>query len=209
MAEENKSINEVLAPVEKIVEALKELQNDIDFLPPYREEVVKGCAEEIRRLYALNDEAIKNASDTNSPEFQIIRVRQTMMDRLKRCCLAYLNERIRRIKEFKWTHAGALSTVLQANMSDKERVWLKEYTGSLFSYQQNIGRTEDDDTDGVNLTEAVNPPRSNLVPVCVLKDYGDIETIDGAIVIMKEKTVHCIPRIDIEPLIRKDIIKLV
>ncbi|CAD5210062.1 unnamed protein product [Bursaphelenchus xylophilus] len=213
MTEENKNgSDEILTPIDKIIETIKELQSDLEFLPPFRDDVVTVCVEEIKRLYELNDEAIQNTRNTtnsaDSPEFQIIRIRQEMMERIKRTTYAYLNERIKRIKEFKWTHAGALSSVFQANMSDKEKLWLKEYTGSLFSFQQNIGKAVDEETDGVNLIDAMYPPKNNLVPVSVLHDYGEIETIDGVVVVMKAKTVHCIPRIDIEPLIRKEIIRL-
>lgn len=74
-------------------------------------------------------------------------------------------------------------------MSAEEKVWMREYQGNLFKFQQIIGGNEDEETDGVNLIDAMNPPKTNLVTIRVVQEYGPFETYDGIVVILKNKTI--------------------
>lgn len=141
---------------------------------------------------SLNESGVEERAQAT----QLFQVRQAMIERLKRCCMAYMHERMMRLKNMKWKLGGGFSPEMLANMSAEEKVWLKDYTGCLFVFQQNVGVEEGDEDPvdgGVNLTTAMYPPKTTLAQVRVLKEYGDFETSDGVRLILRNKTLVRLP----------------
>ncbi|KAI6203091.1 hypothetical protein M3Y94_00516500 [Aphelenchoides besseyi] len=187
---------------EQAAQLLRELRTNPDFLPPYRANVIQQCIEEIQRLHDLNVQDLQSAQDTSGTNDMAIvtSYRHVIINRIKRCCCAYVNERLHRLKEIRWRDAGKLTSEVQANISEEELRWFQAYNQALFKYQMDIGG------DGVNLLTLIHPPKTTLIQVVAKEDYGEFETSDGLSVILKKERVYSIPRKDCETLVKKGVL---
>ncbi len=91
-------------------------------LPPYEEEKVRRCIEEMKVLFDENrrDVAIlrppsqgaSSADDStvggNENLIQAVLIRHATMERLKRCLLAYHHTRLMQIKELRWQYGAVI-----------------------------------------------------------------------------------------------------
>lgn len=94
-------------------------------LPSYNEEKIRLCLEEMRTLYEANhrDVAlvsnISSASSSSHPDetnkIQSVLVRHAVLERNKRCLLAYHYARLMQIKELRWKFGTVLPKGWQIN----------------------------------------------------------------------------------------------
>ncbi|EGG24742.1 hypothetical protein DFA_02986 [Cavenderia fasciculata] len=172
---------------EKAIEILRELRRS-ESLPLYNEAAIKKTIDEIRALEREfneyndddgdddNDNYSSHHYDKSKSPYNI--VLKTSVDRNKRCILAYLNERLERIKEFRWNSgSGVLDSHFKEHMSVNEIQFFTNHDKLLAEYHQNIG---------MDLTVDINqPPKDLLIEVRVIKEFGEVILNSGATVNLK------------------------
>ncbi|CAK5029367.1 unnamed protein product [Meloidogyne enterolobii] len=205
-------------------ELVQSLHDNPDVLPPYNKKLVDKCAKQIIDLYNENVRSfmdLKSKTDGSNKEnedqvFQLVRIRQVAIDQIKRCTCAYINERMKRIKNMRWKCGGQIPEKVKNNMSEHEHKWLKNYNEITFEFQNEFGKEDEENEgeeinggDGVNLFNYVDPPDKLIVKVRALKDSGQFETSDGITVVLAKGAVHLLPRQDCENLVRKGVLEYV
>ena len=65
------------------------------------------------------------------------------------------------------------------------------------------------DGAGVDLMSDLQPPRSLYIEVRCKQDYGELETDDGELIVLKRNTQHFLPRLQCEPLIKLGVLEYV
>lgn len=132
----------------------------------------------------------------------LIGFRHASLQRNKRCLLAYLYNRLERIKEMRWQFGPTLPADIKEALCEPEVQWFNAYSKNLATYMRSIG-----DGLGVNLTGDLKPPKSLYVEVRCLTDYGKFELDDGEVILFKKNSQHYLPRVECEPLIRQGILQ--
>lgn len=157
---------------------------------------VRQVAAEIKELLEPMLEIInKNRTELQHDPSLIagVVVYHRSIQRNKRCALAYLMNRLRRIQDYRW-EAGTVATAhLAENMSGLESHFLAQYNKILGQYC---------DTVELDLTADVQPPRDLYIEVRVLRDCGSVLTDSGPVA-LKPGTAHFLKRSDVEHLIRQ------
>jgi len=130
-------------------------------------------------------------------------IRHQSILRNKQCLLAYTNERMRRIKNLRWTIGRKLPEHIEANLSDSERQFFADYDANLRQYIGDISGLTD-----LDLTIDMLPPKDPWIEVRVLKDAGrDIATEHSGVRNFRKNTMHFLDRRDAEPLINQGILE--
>lgn len=114
------------------------------------------------------------------------------IQRNKRCALAYLYNRLRRITTYRWQAGPSAASHLADNMSPNETKFLADYNRLLTSYAAELD---------LDLTADPQPPRDLYVEVRVNRDCGSVLTDSGPVA-LKPGTAHFLKRSDVEHLIR-------
>lgn len=122
---------------------------------------------------------------------------ETIM-RNKRCGLAYLNERMRRIEKAWWEVGTVIPDEFRENLSPQEAKYFGEYDKLVSDYM--------DDADTLLTVDQV-PPKELFVEVRALADVGEVMT-DSGVVHLKKNTAHLVRRSDAELLIRQGVVEL-
>jgi len=60
---------------------------------------------------------------------------------------------------------------------------------------------------GIDLTQNTSPPKSLYIEVRCILDYGEFETEDGTVILLKKNSQHYLPTSQIEHLIRQGILE--
>lgn len=115
------------------------------------------------------------------------------IERNKRCALAYLMNRLRRIQEYRWDTGASAATHLADSLSGPESAFLNDYNKILGKYCDQVE---------LDLTADRKPPRDLYIEVRVLRDCGSVMTDAGAVT-LKPGTAHFLKRADVEHLIRQ------
>lgn len=132
----------------------------------------------------------------------IISLRHMAFERNKRCLIAYLYNRLRRIRQLRWEFGSVLPAEVRANLGNGEFIWFTKYCKRLASYMETIG----EDT-GLNLTQDMKPPKSLYIEVRCLTDFGKFELDTGEVVLLRKNGVHLLPRSQCESLIRQGVLE--
>ncbi|XP_008556431.1 DNA replication complex GINS protein PSF1 [Microplitis demolitor] len=188
-------------------EALKlitelELSEDIK---PFNENLVRKVMDEMQSLYEANLEDVNTTvsdSDDSASRYMSVQLRHAALNRNKRCLLAYVYNRMRRLRQARWEFGSILPPEISVNMLSLETQWFQAYNKSLATYMRSIG-----DNQGLNLTVDMVPPKSLYIEVRCLVDYGKFELDDGQVITLKENTHHLLPRAQCEPLVRQGILE--
>lgn len=128
--------------------------------------------------------------------------RHALIQRNKRCVLAYLHNRLQKIKTMRWQFGPIIPADIQSTLCEPERDFFNNYSVILGNYMRSIG-----DGTGINLTEDTKPPKSLFVVVRCLTDFGKLELEDGEVILLKKNSQHYLPRTQCEPLIRQGILQ--
>lgn len=175
-----------------------------DTLQKYNDGLVRAIIREQRQLESLVDSA-QNPDGTPSNDMVLY---IAIINRNKRCLLAYHNHRIERLKELFWAAGGALHLILstsantaangqpsadiRAKLSPHEVDFLRAYSESVLMYSKSL------DVD--LFPPIVNPPKDLHVTVRVARECGVIQTEVGAIDFKKGHRYQ-VRRSDVEHLI--------
>lgn len=132
----------------------------------------------------------------------LLQFRHDSLQRNKRCLLAYLYNRVQRIKQMRWEFGATLPDDIKETLCEPEIQWFNNYSKMLATYMRSIG-----DGVGLNLTEDLKPPKSLYVEVRCVMDYGKYELEDGGVILLKKNSQHYLPRVECEPLIRQGVLQ--
>jgi GINS complex subunit 1 len=155
----------------------------------------------MQMLYA---EALKT-KDTNSdleslrsPEvYASMYMMFESIQRNKRCMLAYIMARVKRLQTLRWDVGAVLPPELKANLSSQENVFFSQYNKNPTTYQKKVG---------IDLSADLHPPKELFIQVRCLKEHGEIFTENGSIKLEKG-TQHFVRRSDVELLIRQGVLQ--
>jgi len=188
---------------EKVFELIKELKRSPEGqLPPYNEDVIRQVLEEMKVLFEENQKEVAASVDGEQGLFSGVQLRHASLERNKRCLLAYIYNRALKLKEFRWEIGSVLPEEVKLNLAEQENKWFAEYNKSVATYMMSIG-----DGLGIDLTQNTSPPKSLYIEVRCILDYGEFETEDGTVILLKKNSQHYLPTSQIEHLIRQGILE--
>ncbi|XP_077191500.1 DNA replication complex GINS protein PSF1 [Paroedura picta] len=188
---------------EKAIELIRELHRASDGqLPAFNEDGIRQVLEEMKALYEQNQADVNEAKSGHSELIPTIKVRHCSLLRNRRCIVAYLYDRLLRIRALRWEYGSVLPNVVRFHMSAEEMEWFNQYKKSLATYMRSLGGGE-----GLDLTQDIKPPKSLYIEVRCLKDYGEFEIDDGTTILLKKNSQHFLPRWKCEQLIRQGILE--
>ncbi|CAI8043621.1 DNA replication complex GINS protein PSF1 [Geodia barretti] len=187
---------------EKALELVRELKRSQDGnLPPYNEDGIRQVVEEMRALFEQNQLEVRATTDGERGLLSGIQLRHACLERNQRCLLAYVHHRMTRIRDYRWQTGSVLPPSFRLSLCEQEIQWFTHYNRSLATYMRSIAPT------GLDLTQHLQPPKSLLVEVRCLEDYGEFEMEDGTVVLLHKNTQHYLPRSQCEPLIRQGVLE--
>ena len=187
---------------EKALELLRELKRSRPgTLPPYNEDTVRQVLEEMNSLFEKNQQEVRATTDNEEGLFAGIQLRHACLERNQRCLLAYVYNRMLKVKDYRWEMGSVLPRDFRLNLCEQEVQWFNRYNKSLASYMKSLGST------GLDLTQYTQPPKSLYIEVRALQDYGDFETDDGVVVQLKKHSQHYLLRSQCEHLIKQGVLE--
>lgn len=170
----------------KLVTESKRAQN-LDQLPLYQDELVRGIVRETKELERVAD-ALSNNMDTDRSEQGQLFVTHLCMRRNKRCLLAYERLRAEKLDQMAWDN---LEPVIK---NHNELEYFKHYSELLINYKS--------DFPEIDLTGSLEPPSDVFIDVRVLKDAGEIQTEYGVFNLTKDSQFF-VRKADVERLIQQ------
>ncbi|XP_070597693.1 DNA replication complex GINS protein PSF1 [Erythrolamprus reginae] len=188
---------------EKATELVRELYRASDGqLPAFNEDGIRQVLEEMKALYEQNQIDVNEAKSGHSELITAIKFRHCSLLRNRRCIVAYLYDRLLRLRALRWEYGSVLPNVVRFHMSADETLWFNQYKKSLATYMRSLGGG-----DGLDLTQDIKPPKNLYIEVRCLKDYGEFEIDDGTTILLKKNSQHFLPRWKCEQLIRQGILE--
>ena len=100
--------------------------------------------------------------------------------------------------EMRWQFGPVLPPEVRSHMCEPEIAFFNQYNKDLAAYMRTVG-----DGAGIDLTIDQAPPKSLYIQVRCLRDYGELQTDDGTILVLKKNTQHFLPRTQCEQLIQQ------
>ncbi|XP_005293597.1 DNA replication complex GINS protein PSF1 [Trachemys scripta elegans] len=171
-------------------------------LPAFNEDGIRQVLEEMKALYEQNQADVNEAKSGRSDLIRTIKFRHCSLLRNRRCVVAYLYDRLLRIRALRWEYGSVLPNDLRFHMSAEETEWFNQYKKSLATYMRSLGGEE-----GLDLTQDMKPPKSLYIEVRCLKDHGEFEIDDGITILLKKNSQHFLPRWKCEQLIRQGVLE--
>eukprot|EP01135_Chromosphaera_perkinsii_P005321 Nk52_evm2s343 gene=Nk52_evmTU2s343 len=169
-------------------------------LPVYNNDTVRKVIEEICALYNEIHSTISNEDrEALKSPFVACRliVHHSSISRNKRCLLAYLLERLKRIQKIRWEYGPVLPKhIKESSLSADEIEFFKKYSHNLNMYMKTVK---------LDLTSDLQPPKCLYVEVRCLVDHGEIQTENG-VVNLTQNSQHYLRKKDVEPLIKQGIL---
>ncbi|XP_015667651.1 DNA replication complex GINS protein PSF1 [Protobothrops mucrosquamatus] len=188
---------------EKATELVRELYRASDGqLPAFNEDGIRQVLEEMKALYEQNQIDVNEAKSGHSELITTIKFRHCSLLRNRRCIVAYLYDRLLRLRALRWEYGSVLPNAVRFHMSADEVLWFNQYKKSLATYMRSLGGG-----DGLDLTQDIKPPKNLYIEVRCLKDYGEFEIDDGTTILLKKNSQHFLPRWKCEQLIRQGILE--
>ncbi len=185
---------------EKALELLRELRRTREgTLPPFKEDVIRQIIEEMRTLFEQNQLEVRATTDGEQGLFSGIQLRHACLERNQRCLLAYVYNRLTKIRDYRWEVGSVLPPDFKLCLCEQEVQWFNSYNRSLASYMRRIG--------GIDLTQYMQPPKSTYIEVRCVRDGGELETEDGTVIRLKPDSQHYLPRAQCEHLIQQGILE--
>ncbi|XP_060239092.1 DNA replication complex GINS protein PSF1 isoform X1 [Meriones unguiculatus] len=170
---------------------------------PRQEDGLRQVLEEMKALYEQNQSDVNEAKSAGRGDLiPTIKFRHCSLLRNRRCTIAYLYDRLLRIRALRWEYGSVLPNALRFHMSAEEMEWFNHYKKSLATYMRSLGGDE-----GLDITQDVKPPKSLYIEVRCLKDYGEFEVEDGTSILLKKNSQHFLPRWKCEQLIRQGVLE--
>ncbi|TDH70726.1 hypothetical protein CCR75_004228 [Bremia lactucae] len=117
--------------------------------------------------------------------------------RNKRCLIAYIHYRMKKIKALRWEIGTIIPAQLAENLSQNETQFLNKYDQLLTDYMANFE---------LDLSSDLKPPKELYIEVRVLRDCGELMTESG-LVNLEVHSQHFLRRVDVEQLIRQGLLE--
>jgi GINS complex subunit 1 len=186
----------------KAIALLREAKRNAAELTAYDDEAIQATVDEIKALnretIVIQEEHERDALGTPYVASNIL-VHFSSARRNKRCVLALLMHRVRLIEELRWSlGTTVLPRGVKGNLHRFEIEFFNAYTTLLANYMRSL--------DNLDLTTSDVPPKALKIQVRVLKDFGQLTTLDGKITLQKG-TVHFVKRADVENLVRQGVVE--
>jgi len=188
---------------DKALELIRELDRTKNAqLPPFNEDVIRQVLEEMSALFEHNQNDANATAAGDFEKFNGIQLRHATLQRNKRCLLAYLYNRIMRIRGMRWEFGSILPANIRSSMCEPEIQWFNKYNKNLAQYMRSLGEGH-----GLDLTQDTKPPKNLYIEVRCLQDYGEFEMDDGDTVVLQRNTTHFLPMAQCQHLIRQGILQ--
>ncbi|EDV38922.1 uncharacterized protein Dana_GF25042 [Drosophila ananassae] len=192
---------------DKAFELLKELERSSQTIPAFDDDGVRQVLEEIKAIF---EENVAQASTYNTSGdrslWPLLNFRHAALQRNKRCLLAYLYERCRRIKALRWEFGPIIPADIKQTLCEPEVQFFNSYSKSLAAYMCSAGYSQGAG-QGLDLTNNLRPPKSLYIEVRCMEDYGKFELDDGEVIHLKKNSQHYLPRAQVESLVRQGILQ--
>lgn len=186
----------------KSVTLLRELKTST-WLPQYNDRVIKEVAEEIMRDTREMKALVQDHEDLEEVPAEVasgLCLFNELMERNRRCLLAYLSFRLDRIEELRFEVGRMVPAEKLEKLHDYEKHYLHIYNTILDKYMK---RYVPNCKELLDLTADAEAPEDMNVQVRVKAgDIGDIVTTDSGVLRLKKGYVHYVKRTDVEHLIR-------
>ncbi|XP_021107831.1 DNA replication complex GINS protein PSF1 isoform X2 [Heterocephalus glaber] len=142
---------------EKAMELVRELHRAPEGqLPAFNEDGIRQVLEEMKALYEQNQSDVNDAKSGGRGDLiPTIKFRHCSLLRNRRCTVAYLYDRLLRIRALRWEYGSVLPSALRFHMSAEEMEWFNQYKKSLATYMRSLGGAE-----GLDITQDMKPPKS-------------------------------------------------
>ncbi|XP_055840950.1 DNA replication complex GINS protein PSF1-like [Episyrphus balteatus] len=188
---------------DKAFELIKELERASQTIPPFDDDGVRQVLEEIKAIFEENCTQANNYSTTGDRTlWPLLNYRHAALQRNKRCLLAYLYQRLQKIKAVRWEFGPIIPADIKESLCEPEVNFFNCYSKSLATYMRSIG-----DGQGLDLTGDLRPPKSLYIEVRCIEDYGKFELEDGEVILLRKNSQHYLPRSQVESLIRQGILQ--
>ncbi|XP_074844518.1 DNA replication complex GINS protein PSF1 isoform X2 [Carettochelys insculpta] len=113
---------------ERAVELVRGLHRAADgHLPAFNEDGIRQVLEEMKALYEQNQADVNEAKSGQSDLIPTIKFRHCSLLRNRRCVVAYLYDRLLRIRALRWEYGSVLPSDLRFHMSAEEVRCLKDH----------------------------------------------------------------------------------
>jgi len=186
------------------LELIKELDRHKGKLPPFQENELRQALDEMQILFEQNQRDV-SMNIPGNPEFlAALHLRHAALERNKQCILAYLYTRLKVITDMRWDHGPVIPPNVRTNMTEQEMQFFTNYNKTLANYMGSLGENH-----GLDLTQDLRPPKTLMVEIRVLQDYGEFELEDGTSVLLKKDSVHFLPMSQCEALVQQGIVEIV
>ncbi|XP_019682485.2 DNA replication complex GINS protein PSF1 isoform X3 [Herpailurus yagouaroundi] len=161
---------------EKAMELVRELHRAPEGqLPAFNEDGLRQVLEEMKALYEQNQSDVNEVkSGGQSDLIPTIKFRHCSLLRNRRCTVAYLYDRLLRIRALRWEYGSVLPNALRFHMSAEEMEWFNHYKKSLATYMRSLGGD-----GGLDITQDMKPPKSLYIEKaeCIKDCKGSAKTM--------------------------------
>eukprot|EP00438_Fugacium_kawagutii_P007487 Skav230112 [mRNA] locus=scaffold283:235150:240031:- [translate_table: standard] len=187
----------------KAAQLLKELKS-ARWLPPFNDKLVKEVAEEI---LSDNKEMERMVAQESGVELETgslmgLYLRDDLIDRNKRCVLAYLNARLEVIEQLRWEVGRMVPEEKLQKLHEAERQYLNNYNDSLDKYMK---RYVQNCTHPLDLTANAEAPEDVMIQVRMLRDDPQLDGIvsnDSGLLRLRAGCQMMVKYSDVEHLLR-------
>eukprot|EP00792_Barthelona_sp_PAP020_P004348 TRINITY_DN2066_c0_g2_i1.p1 TRINITY_DN2066_c0_g2~~TRINITY_DN2066_c0_g2_i1.p1 ORF type:complete len:207 (-),score=58.82 TRINITY_DN2066_c0_g2_i1:230-850(-) len=166
---------------------------------------IQNITSEVSELYQLrpvSSPSSSSSSQNNDEQRKVIALKLLILynsiERNKRCILAYLNERMKRLQNLRFHSMGILPLHLKRKLSTSEEKYFSEFADAFASYQNEID---------LDISCYFQPPKTPHIKIEVMEDLGTIMLEDGSDVTLNVGNVHYLPRRLVETLIMEGKVK--
>mmetsp|Transcript_1844 Transcript_1844/g.5063 ORF Transcript_1844/g.5063 Transcript_1844/m.5063 type:complete len:211 (-) Transcript_1844:75-707(-) len=187
--------------VKKSVQLLRDLKR-ARWLPAFNDKMIREVVEEILHdSKEMRDLVSQHDLDDVSREVAAgLCLYNDLVDRNRRCLLAYLNYRLERIEELRWEVGLMVPEEKYQKMHDSEKQYFHMYNTILDKYMKTyVPKCK----EPLNLTADAEAPEDMNVQIRVCDEgLGEIVTSDSGVVRLRKGYQLFVKRTDIEHLIR-------
>mmetsp|Transcript_105273 Transcript_105273/g.263615 ORF Transcript_105273/g.263615 Transcript_105273/m.263615 type:complete len:212 (+) Transcript_105273:103-738(+) len=173
------------------------------WLPQFNDKMIKEVIEEISNDTREMKNLVREHEDLEGIPQEVasgLVLYNDLVDRNRRCLLAYLNARLEKIEELRWEVGLMVPEEKLSKLHDSEKQYLHVYNGLLDRYMRHYTRNCKEPLD---LTADAEAPEEMNVQIRVCDDgMGEIVTADSGVVRLRQGYQLFVKRTDIEHLIR-------
>eukprot|EP00930_Biecheleria_cincta_P033356 TRINITY_DN23106_c0_g1_i1.p1 TRINITY_DN23106_c0_g1~~TRINITY_DN23106_c0_g1_i1.p1 ORF type:complete len:214 (-),score=51.17 TRINITY_DN23106_c0_g1_i1:476-1117(-) len=190
--------------VKKSVQLLQELKR-ARWLPQFNDKIIKEAVEEIRSDAQEMVALTRDNQDLEELSREVtagLVFYGDLIDRNKRCLLAYLNARLEVLERLRWEVGLMVPEEKLQKLHEAEKQYLNNYNGLLDKYMKNY---VPDCKLPLDLTADIEAPQDVNVEIRVEADdpaLGGIVTTDSGVVRLRQGYQLMVKRSDVEHLIR-------